>query len=171
MSVRVYQIYSKISKSNPQFLLGFTTRWGGWEAAAASSLSNRSWGIAETWQWRISTWPLQSTKMILNSLWQFSSIREGVTLLGSTITPRWTCQEMITCAGVIPSSFAIALTCNSVMEMPITKKNEQQTNLWNSKCGSNLLSTTKRRVRFKLKVVLFRPLVQMWAIRHCYATK
>lgn len=65
--------------------------------------------------------------MILNSLWQFSSIREGVTLLGSTITPRWTCQEMITCAGVIPSSFAIALTCNSVMEMPITKKEERTT--------------------------------------------
>lgn len=39
---------SKISNGRPQPLLGFTTRWGGWEVAAASNLSNKSCGSGVT---------------------------------------------------------------------------------------------------------------------------
>ena len=37
-------------------------------------------------------------------------MRFGVTLFASTTTPRCACHDSTTCAGVIPSSFAAALT-------------------------------------------------------------
>lgn len=110
---------------------------------------------------------------------RFSSIREGVTLLGSTTvyfvisiltkakeapelalvarTPRWTCQEMITCAGVTPSSLEISCTVGFLSDSPTCTKLFNKAWETGSELNTYLVVRSQRGIRFKQHIIFFWP--------------
>lgn len=122
---------SNTSKGNFQPLLGFTTRLGGCEAAAFSSFSKSSGEISKTsgdQYFLPDLYPIwvKHTIKVLDDARTCYTLRQNNRLKTSSqrlirnvviiLTPRWTCHDIITCAGVIPSLQAISFTWEHTSE-------------------------------------------------------